>query len=70
MARHSFVCEANTLQVLSTESMFDLLMRVRRSESDAFIMTSLPLATKAAENRIMGAIVFFFPSFADVKHVS
>lgn len=36
-ARHSFVCEANTRQVLSTESMFDLLMRVRRSERHALL---------------------------------
>lgn len=53
MARHSFVCEANTRQVLSTESMFDLLMRVCRSESRALLWQFSHFTTKAVENRII-----------------
>lgn len=63
MARHSFVCEANTRQVLSTESMFDLLMRVCRSERRALLWQFSRLQQKVWKIELLGAIafVFFFP---------
>lgn len=43
MARHSFVCEAR--RVLSTESVFDLLMRGRRSERRPLLYYDTELLT-------------------------
>ncbi len=60
MARHSFVCEANTRQVLSTKSMFDLLMLVCRSGRCALLWQFSHLRQKLWKIELLGAIAFVF----------
>lgn len=67
MARHSFVCEVNTRQVLSTKSVFDLLMCVCRSESRALLWQFSRLQQKLWKTELLGAVSFVFSSSAKLS---